>query len=195
MKKALFIAGLLLGGGVAQAQLTVNAGGAKTFSGYDGQPAAVTGVLSEGVQGTLEALGAGTASFTYLGNESGNVNQFNFLVGGQVLNESSALGTTISGLVDPGAMSFSFTDLSTGGSFSNGDDAIVYVADRKTGYGTFSYIIGFNDNGSSDGDFDDYVVGVNITPAVPEPSTYAMLLAGMGAMGFMMRRRRQRGQS
>ncbi len=29
-------------------------------------------------------------------------------------------------------------------------------------------------------------------PAVPEPETYAMLLAGLGLMGFVARRRKQR---
>jgi hypothetical protein len=28
-------------------------------------------------------------------------------------------------------------------------------------------------------------------PAVPEPETYAMLLAGLGLMGFVARRRKQ----
>jgi hypothetical protein len=34
------------------------------------------------------------------------------------------------------------------------------------------------------------VIGVNIAP-VPEPETYAMLLAGLGLMGFVARRRKQ----
>lgn len=33
--------------------------------------------------------------------------------------------------------------------------------------------------------------GVDFLPAVPEPETYAMLLAGLGVMGFIARRRKQ----
>ncbi|MEY2653839.1 MAG: hypothetical protein RLZZ524_867, partial [Pseudomonadota bacterium] len=32
---------------------------------------------------------------------------------------------------------------------------------------------------------------VSITTAVPEPETYAMMLAGLGAIGFLSRRRKQ----
>ena len=31
----------------------------------------------------------------------------------------------------------------------------------------------------------------SLVTAVPEPGTYAMILAGLGAMGFIARRRRQ----
>ena len=189
--KLLVAFGMLLSGGLAQAQLTVAGSSFASWSGYDGQPVAQTGVLSSGIRGTLTALGAGTASFTYLGNESGNVNQFNFSVGSQVLTEGSAVGATIFGLIGPGSVGFSFRDVTTSSTFSNGSAAIVYVANgATTNYGTFNYIIGFNDNGSTDGDYDDFVVGVRFAAPIPEPETYAMLLAGLGLLGFAARRRK-----
>jgi len=42
--------------------------------------------------------------------------------------------------------------------------------------------------GASDGAESFFVVG---TPAIPEPETYAMMLAGLGLLGFVARRRRQ----
>jgi hypothetical protein len=56
--------------------------------------------------------------------------------------------------------------------------------------GGFDYLILFNDN-YSDTDYNDMVVGVKAVQAIPEPETYALMLAGLGVVGFMARRRRQ----
>ena len=50
-----------------------------------------------------------------------------------------------------------------------------------------SYALGFED--WTDHDFQDMVVTIS---AVPEPETYAMLLAGLGLMGFVARRKQQK---
>lgn len=57
----------------------------------------------------------------------------------------------------------------------------------------FQYVLGFNDGDRTSNDWDDLLVGVNVAAvnAVPEPSTYAMLLGGLGAIGFVGARRRQ----
>jgi hypothetical protein len=56
--------------------------------------------------------------------------------------------------------------------------------------GLYDLVIGFNDSLAVDGDYDDFVIGLTVT-AVPEPETFALMLAGLGAIGFIARRRRQ----
>ncbi|MCW7539152.1 PEP-CTERM sorting domain-containing protein [Aquabacterium sp. A7-Y] len=63
--------------------------------------------------------------------------------------------------------------------FGDGDTPIV------TRHGSFQYVLGFNDGGP-DIDYDDAVIGVSV---VPEPGSAAMLLAGLGAGLFILRRR------
>lgn len=50
---------------------------------------------------------------------------------------------------------------------------------------------GFDDQITGDDDnHDDLIIRATISPAVPEPATWAMMLLGFGAAGFMLRRRR-----
>ena len=44
---------------------------------------------------------------------------------------------------------------------------------------------------TSDHDYNDLVVEVRFSHPMPEPETYAMLLAGLALLGFVARRRRQ----
>lgn len=61
------------------------------------------------------------------------------------------------------------------------------------GIGQQHYFLAWEDRGSvSDKDYNDYIVEVQFTTPVPEPETYAMLIAGLGLLGFAARRRKQK---
>ena len=57
------------------------------------------------------------------------------------------------------------------------------------------YHIDINGNFSENSNMGSYSVALAAVPAVPEPQTYALMLAGLGAMAFMARRRRENQQS
>jgi len=197
MKRIFF--GLLLSAifGAAQASvLEIQNLSAINFSGYDGQPKTVTGAENSGFWGSLYANAAGIFSVTYLGNESGYTNSYSMGVGNTLL-ESNSLGATISKSVGPGLLEFSFSDNSgSGHTFSNGQQqtnpfGFVIMNGQTNQYGTFDYLLGFNDSYTGDADYDDFVVGVKFVVApVPEPETWGMLLSGMGLLVFTARRRK-----
>lgn len=185
--------------GTAQAgMLNVNTPSGIEFSGYNGQPAIVTGSKSKGYFGVLETTSAGTFSATFLGSESAYANLFT-LNGAGSLIEFDPLGKTISTNVGPGVVNFSFSD-SHGATFSNGMTqtnvlgyAVLSGKTKNSQYGTFDYILGFNDSFKGDADYDDFVIGVKFVAApVPEAETYSMMLAGMGLLGFVTGRRREK---
>ena len=77
---------------------------------------------------------------------------------------------------------------------SGSGDLFMYVANSLFTGGTNVYLysqFGATDpHGNNDG-FEEWAVrSVQMLP-VPEPGTYALMLAGLGAVGFMARRRRQ----
>jgi hypothetical protein len=199
MKKVLLGLMMALTVGSAQAALTIVNQSNVNFSGYDGQPATITGIFTSGQWGALSASVAGTFSATYLGNESGYTNAFFAFDGGVIsLVETNDLGKTVSTDVNAGIIPFAFID-SVGSFFFNGSNQTPVlgfaIMDGRTTeqYGSFDYIIGFNDSFKSDADYDDFVIGVNfVAAAVPEPETYALMLVGLGIVGFTARSRKNK---
>lgn len=204
MNKILGTLTLALAAHGAHASLTVSAPSVLSFQGYDSTPASFTGTLSQGVTGTLMATQAGTISFTYLGKEAWNTTRFSF--NGQNLSDNtregatSLLGTTLSAQIGAGKVNFSFTDVTRGVTFGNGSlGAMMFASNVNTSrFGAFDFVVGFNDKGivkdPRDSDFDDMVMGIKftpaVTPAIPEPSTYALM--ALGLLGVAVAARRQR---
>jgi PEP-CTERM motif len=198
MKTILFVTFLSVVLGTTQAgTLEISNSNPVNFNNFDGQPLSITGAENSGLWGSLFTTSAGVFSVTYLGNESGYVNNFSLDSAGGTLLESDSLGRKISKFVDSGTVGFSFSDnASSGHTFRNGGGqhnsfGFAILKGQTNRYGSFDYILGFNDSYSGDADYDDFVVGVNFNSVpVPEPETYAMLFAGIGLIGLSARRRK-----
>ncbi len=143
---------------------------------------------------TYSFLGASaddTDKFTVTGGTVTGSNPFN--------NQTTPFGATITDTIKGTGsletlLGFKFTDGTK--SVANGCFGITCmgkfgILDQKGGYTidgkNYAALLIYNDTGSSDADFNDMVIGVNskCVSAVPEPGTYAMLLAGLGLIGFI----------
>ncbi|MCM5682102.1 PEP-CTERM sorting domain-containing protein [Schlegelella sp. S2-27] len=201
MKRHLLALGLAMVTTAASAQLSVSGGSDITFSGYNGTPATFTGTLNSGTRnGLLDSGLGGALTITFLGKDDAwHTNTLTF--GDLVLNnQTTGVGSSYTIDVAAGALDFLFTDTTDGDVAPNGGPSSAYagyvvtpgsaVAEGNPAFGKYDFILGFNDGHIYDADYDDLVVGISLVP-VPEPETYALMLAGLGAVGFMARRRRR----
>lgn len=70
---------------------------------------------------------------------------------------------------------------------------IFLKAAQTTGQGVGEFYLGYDDQiGQADDNHDDFVVRVLVS-AVPEPGTWAMLVAGFALVGSLLRRRKNNG--
>jgi hypothetical protein len=152
--------------------------------------------------GYLQTDQAGTASYSYLGQESGYADRF-FKVStdaAPALIETDPFYKTVSAAAGIGKLNFMFegdvgryarNNVGSMAEWSAGTSIGLLGTNLTIGGHTYQYVIGYNDSAGAAtlGDWDDFVVGVNfIASAVPEPGTWAMLLAGLGLLGWSGRR-------
>jgi hypothetical protein len=127
--------------------------------------------------GFNDTIQAGSVNFTEMTNFTS--------WGPQLLGADSFLAGSLAGLIN-----FS----STGGADATvGDDGfgIFLGANDVSGLSTNVFWLGYDDQITNvDDNHDDMIIRVTVSPAVPEPATWAMMLLGFGAAGFVLRRRR-----
>lgn len=207
MKRTLLAAALVALAGAAQAQVTFNNDQGFGVKNREFNPAPSVGLADfDGpVQLGSVTSGYGVITFTYLGQESGFTDSLGMLIAPFAsLLETDVVGKSVSASFGPGTVPFAFVDSNGGGAmnggFWTGNNSIgliatnfsvtnVPVGSLLTMGQTFDLVIGYNDSGVGHDDWDDFVVGVNFAP-IPEPETYALMLAGLGVVGFVARRRR-----
>lgn len=189
-----------------------------SFNNYGIAPN-TTGARNIGQFGSLSTTGtgSGTLTFTFLGQESGFLNNLSLTVNSvaQTLTEG-VVGNSISAVINgAGLIDFSFFSSNSSGNFgqfnnganagavlgyvvlkefiSNPDAAAVAGAgyDNSTTLGNFDFLLGFNDSSKGDADYDDFVVGVSFKPTVvPVPAAMPLLLTSLGLFGMGMYRKR-----
>ena len=203
MKRTLVAAALLAAIGAASAApslvFNIDGGGTRTEAFNLSWLTLGTGTTLD--LGYLSTTGAGTVTYTYLGEESGFKDKLLTLGSPtKTLTEAGVAGTTSISDAVGGAGTLKFEFEGDVGKFAVNGPASGWAPGTSIGLiGTdmtvlgkkYAFVLGYNDSAGSAklGDWDDFVVGVNIT-AIPEPETYALLLAGLGAVGFVARRRR-----
>ncbi len=195
MKKILLALGFSVIATSAQAitvgNLDLNTYGSTMFNGANDIVNTTTGTF-----GQLSATQDTILKFTFLGNEAGNTNSL-------LLNGLAAVGsaTNVASIndsfllnVNAGAVNFGFTG-NGGLSASNTTNPELNIAFLENvnlltddAGNPFAFLVGFNDGGSDDADYDDYVVGINEVSAVPLPAALPLMASALGAFGIARRR-------
>ncbi|MGI4959805.1 MAG: hypothetical protein ACRYGI_19685, partial [Janthinobacterium lividum] len=147
-------------------------GTAVSFSGYSSEDILGTGAVSAGTRNsTIFADFSGTLSVTFLGKEAAHLNNYTFTLGNlttMTINNTDPVPTTISGLVNGGALNFAFEDMTDGNAVTNGgviqsgyaSYAVLgtfnnFLFTPNTAGGAYTYVLGFNDGAEVDADYDD----------------------------------------
>ncbi|MBN2866147.1 MAG: PEP-CTERM sorting domain-containing protein [Thiotrichales bacterium] len=171
-----------------------------TQTGFDNS---ITGLLGGGLSEaafrfTLDDGDSAPGNFDDAQQNELLVNGISFGYWGETLTQHT---DSVGNELDGGALSLGFSnnELDTGWFYSNETTTLSSLFSNITSTEAISFAlldVDPNDNyydftGGIDGSLINIDSGPVITSAVPEPSTYALMLAGLGLIGFMARRRKQ----
>jgi hypothetical protein len=203
MKNAIVMFGLTLAAVSAQAS-TITSGDlqllttdAIAFTGTAHDIINVGGVDAlGGVFGQLSALKDTIFAVTFLGKEAGRTNFF-VSNGTSVVDSANNVATVgqsfyfdvAAGVIDFGFRGPEVTALNT----NINNQRIAYITNDGTYIDAntnnpYSFLIGFNDGDTIDGDYDDYVVGVSSVSSVPVPAALPLMASAIAAFGLARRR-------
>jgi hypothetical protein len=162
---------------------------AATLVGTWYDPSGVDGLVVDGatynvsfVQGTYGGVYSSTPP-TFFGNSSGATDAVNAL--------AAALAS-----IDPAGGFQNFgVFIPVSNSFGQNSGEEVYLYDAASSYSVGDYSFPDSGNASSYGnlDFAAYTRFTEVSSAVPEPSTWAMMILGFAGLGFMAYRRKSNG--
>jgi hypothetical protein len=199
MRKALLasalVSALIVGAPAMAASFTVSNGavfGVPGNNDFAGDLAAL-GLTSYTTTGASVSLsGPRKVTFEYMGSESGNVNSF---TGGSLAPfaeyNKAAWGPVLIGTANFLGGAFTNVSFSSIGGVPTsliGQDSFgIFIPSNVRQHSSNVLYFGFDDQiNNVDDNHDDFIVRVT---AVPEPASWAMLIAGFGLVGLTARRR------
>lgn len=164
----------------------LNAGQALNTTNY---PAQGTGDLTEGVQFMIDTTGYDSLVFSFDQRNSGTASAWTALrytLDGSSWTTATNLQMTVNSVFVNG-ISFDFSGIA--GAADNASFGLQLLTTFAPG--TSSYV-GTGGSYGTGGTirYDMVTLSGSVIPAVPEPESYALMLAGLGAIGALARRRK-----